>query len=102
MSDGTITQIEKTAQFEALLMPVLDAAFRLARSLTRDSSDAEDLVQDAAIRAFCAFDSFSEGTNFKAWFSKILVNRFLNEKRSRERRPATVEIEAVPEQFLYC
>lgn len=96
-----VTGTEKSAQFEALLMPVLDAAYRLARSMTHNASDAEDLVQEAAVRAFVAFDSFQAGTNFKAWFLRIMVNRFLNDRRSQERRPSTVEIESVPEQHLF-
>lgn len=92
---------EDTTQFETLLLPVLDAAYRLARSLTRDQTDAEDLVQDACVKAFCAFNSFSKGSNFKAWFLKILVNTFLNDKRKQERRPATTELNEVSDEYLY-
>jgi RNA polymerase sigma-70 factor (ECF subfamily) len=88
-------------QFETLLAPALDAAYRLARSLTHNAADAEDLVQDAAVKAFRGFDSFQAGSNFKAWYLRILVNCFLNDKRRAQRTFETTELDGVPEQYLY-
>jgi RNA polymerase sigma-70 factor (ECF subfamily) len=79
--------------FEALLMPLLDAAFGLALHLTRNRADAEDLLQDGVVNALRAYDRFEPGTNFKAWFYRILTNRFhdLYRKRRPERNDCSLE-----------
>ncbi len=59
--------------FEAVVLPHLDAAYRLARWLTRNEHDAEDVVQDASLRAFRYFRTFTGG-NGRAWFLKIVRN----------------------------
>ena len=87
--------------FEAELAPVLDRAFAVAFRLAGNRDDAQDLVQDASIQAFRAFDSFQPGTNFRAWFTRILVNRFLNVKRAQGRRPQTVSIDEAEDFFLF-
>lgn len=75
-------------EFEALLGPHLDALYAAALRLTRHEKDAEDLVQDAVLRAFRFFEKFERGTNFKAWLFKILTNTFINgwRKGSKERQ----------------
>ena len=87
--------------FEAELQPILDKSYAVAYRLTGNRDDAQDLVQDAAIQAFRAFDSYQSGTNFKAWFTRILVNRFLNLRRAAQRRPQTVSIDEAEDFFLY-
>lgn len=87
--------------FEAELQPVLDKAYAVAYRLAGNRDDAQDLVQDAAIQAFRAFGSYQRGTNFKAWFTRILVNRFLNVKRAEQRRPQTVSIDEAEDFFLF-
>ncbi len=64
------------ARFEAAVLPHLDAAYTLARYLTRDDHDAEDVVQDACVRALKYFDSFrgEEGTSARAWLLAIVRN----------------------------
>jgi RNA polymerase sigma-70 factor (ECF subfamily) len=57
--------------FDAVVLPHLDAAYRLARWLMRDEHDAEDVVQEAALRAFRSFGTFTGG-NGKAWFLTIV------------------------------
>lgn len=89
-------------EFEALLEPLLRSAFSLALSLTRQREDAEDLVQGAALRAFAAFGRFERGTNFRAWFFRILTNDFLHQRRDASRRPQTTGLEEVPEWSLYA
>jgi RNA polymerase sigma-70 factor (ECF subfamily) len=54
--------------------------------MTRNAADAEDVVQEAAMRAYRAFDSFERGTNFKAWFYKILTNCCYARHRTMKRR----------------
>jgi RNA polymerase sigma-70 factor, ECF subfamily len=57
--------------FEEVVLPHLDAAYRLARSLTESGEDAQDIVQEAALRAFRYFRTFSGG-NGRAWFLRIV------------------------------
>src|SRR5688572_20152072 len=83
-----------TQRFESCLAPILTSVYGTALHLTRHRDDAEDLVQEAALQAFRAFDRFQEGTNFKAWFFRILTNLFINAYRKRQRTP---EIETLSE-----
>ncbi len=53
----------------------------IARSLTRDATAAEDLAQDTLVKALTAWESYTPGTNMKAWTSMILRNQFYSEKR---------------------
>lgn len=64
-------------RFELLAMPHLDAAFNLARWLTDDTTDAEDVVQDAYLRAFRYFDAY-RGGDFRVWLLGIVRNCFIN------------------------
>lgn len=67
------TLSKKRMRFEALALPHLDAAFNLARWLARDSQDASDIVQEAFLRAFDAFDGL-RGDNAKPWLLAIVRN----------------------------
>jgi RNA polymerase sigma-70 factor, ECF subfamily len=90
--------------FEAYLTPILDAAYGTALHMTRHRDDAEDLVQEAALQAFRAFGSFQPGTNFKAWFFRILTNLFINRYRQRQREPeidTLSELEDAPILYLF-
>jgi RNA polymerase sigma-70 factor, ECF subfamily len=69
---------KQTSEFEQLLEPCLDGMYVSALRLTRNSSDAEDLVQDASMRGYRFFKSFERGTNFRAWIFRILTNTFIN------------------------
>jgi len=69
--------------------------------LTRSRTDAEDLVQDAALLAFRAFDSFEPGTNFKAWFFRILTNAFYSRHRKEKHDRANISTEDLPPLYLY-
>ena len=81
-------------EFQALLEPVLDAAFGVALGYTGgEQAEAEDLVQDAALKAYRGFGSFQRGTNFKAWFFRILMNTAVSRFRKTKRRPVEVDID---------
>ena len=73
------------ARFEAAVLPHLDAAYTLARYLTRNAHDAEDVVQDACLRALKYFDSFrgEEGTSARAWLLAIVRNTAYTWRRRR-------------------
>jgi RNA polymerase sigma-70 factor, ECF subfamily len=62
-------------RFDQLVMPHLDAGYNLARWLTRDARDADDVVQEACVRALKYLDSLT-GTNARAWFMTIVRNAF--------------------------
>lgn len=69
--------------------------YRVALRLTGNEHAAEDLVQDAMLRAFRAWPSFTLGTNARAWLLTILRNLFISNYRRRQRRPDVVDIDAV-------
>ena len=63
------------ARFQAVVVPYLDAAYNLARWLTRDDADAQDIVQEAMLRALRYFDSF-HGSDARVWLLAIVRNTF--------------------------
>lgn len=71
----------------------LDAMYRVALRLTRDQTDADDLVQEAVLKAYRGFDGFTPGTNAKAWLLTIVRNTFINEYRRRSRQPPTLDLD---------
>jgi RNA polymerase sigma-70 factor (ECF subfamily) len=72
------------AQFEEILVPHIDAAFNLARHLTRDDHEAEDLVQDTYLRALKYFRSYN-GSNPRAWLLSIVRHTFYTRRRQQRR-----------------
>lgn len=58
-----------------------------ASRMTRNHSDAEDLVQETYARAFASFHQFRDGTNLRAWLNRILTNTFISSYRKRQREP---------------
>lgn len=81
--------------FESEALGYLDGLYATARRLTRDSSQAEDLVQDTYVKAFRFADRFEPGTNLKAWLFTILHNTFRNRRRDRSRDPVRADSEAL-------
>jgi RNA polymerase sigma-70 factor (ECF subfamily) len=90
------------ATFESLFTAVANSAFGVALRLSRNQPDAEDLIQEAALLAFRAFDSFIAGTNFRAWFLKILTNCYYSKRRREKSRPVTSDLDDTPDLFLYA
>jgi RNA polymerase sigma-70 factor (ECF subfamily) len=78
----------KRSEFERQALVHVDVLYGAAYRLTRNPRDAEDLVQDALLRAYKFWDSFQQDSNCKAWLLRIVTNTFINEyqrrKRSRE------------------
>jgi RNA polymerase sigma-70 factor, ECF subfamily len=89
------------ARFEEEALKHLDALYRTALRMTRNPSDAEDLVQDALVRAYRFYDRFQPGTNFRAWLFKILTNTYINTYRRKQGRPQESSLEDTEEFFLY-
>lgn len=82
-------------RFERELDPTLDGLYRTALRLCGDPTRAEDIVQDAALKAWRFFDTFEDGTNFKAWIHRVLYTAFVN--TTRDRTPRTAPLDQVPE-----
>lgn len=66
-------KLSNQERFEEIVLPHLDAAFNLARWLTGNDQDAEDMVQEAYLRAYKFFDSF-RGVDSRAWMLTIVRN----------------------------
>jgi RNA polymerase sigma-70 factor (ECF subfamily) len=75
-------------EFAELALPYLDSLYGAALRLTRSPADADDLVQDAFLKAYRFYDRFEPGTNLRAWLLRILTNTFINKYRrnTRERK----------------
>lgn len=76
---------DKRSGFDALVLPHLDAAYRFARWLSRSPADAEDVVQEAVLRAFRSFASF-RGSDAKSWLLAIVRNCHATAHRRQQRR----------------
>lgn len=87
--------------FTRLLEPCLDSAFGYAYKLTRNQDDAMDLVQEASVQAFKSIGTFEQGTNFKAWFMRILTNKFYKSRAREARRGTSVALDEAEDFFLY-
>lgn len=92
---------EKTAgraarrRFEAHLDPILDGLYRTALRMTGHATRAEDVVQEAVLKGWRFFDTFTEGTNFRAWMHRVLYTVFVN--TTREKTPRPRHLDSVPE-----
>src|SRR3954454_16911710 len=89
------------AEFAELAMPFMSALYSAALRMTRNPSDAEDLVQETYLRAYGGFGGFKEGTNLKAWLYKILTNTRINSYRAKKRRPDEVARDDTEPFFLF-
>ena len=89
------------ATFSDQAMPFMDSLYGAALRLTRNPSDAEDLVQETYLKAYRGFGGFQEGTNLRAWLYRILTNTFINTYRSKKRRPEETELDEVEDLYLY-
>jgi RNA polymerase sigma-70 factor (ECF subfamily) len=73
-----------TSKFESAILDHLDAGYNLARWLMRNEADAEDVVQEASMKAFRAFDTF-HGGDFRTWFLAIVRNTSFTKLRRNRR-----------------
>ncbi|MDQ1679861.1 MAG: polymerase sigma-70 factor, subfamily [Frankiaceae bacterium] len=94
------TPEQRSARFERDALPFLDQLYAAALRMTRKPADAEDLVQEAFVKAFAAFHQFQEGTNLKAWLYRILTNTFINNYRKAQRQPQQSPTEQIEDWQL--
>jgi RNA polymerase sigma-70 factor, ECF subfamily len=86
MSPLDLTPDRQTA-FEHDVVPFMGQLYPAALRMTKNPSDAEDLVQETIAKAYAAFSQFRPGTNLRAWLHKILANAFINGYRKQRREP---------------
>ena len=87
-------------RFEEEALDLSDQVYRVARGLVGSREEAEDLVQETYMRAFRSWDSFTPGTNLRAWLLRILTNLNIDRGRRQQRRPETQPLEE-GDYFLY-
>jgi len=96
-NDKTICAVEADAapaeRFQRDAIPLIDQLFSGALRLTRDRTNAEDLLQETMLRAYIGFRSFRAYSNLKAWLYRILHNTWINAYRKQQRRPTQVLID---------
>lgn len=86
--------LSRDQRFEAEALPHLKALYGTAYRMTRNSHDAEDLVQETFLRAYRAFDGYTPGTNIRAWLHTILYRVRTDAFRRAGRSPQTVELDS--------
>jgi len=86
---------QRTEEFEGLARRYERELYATALYFTGNPADAEDLAQEALVRAFASFHQFRQGTNFKAWLWRILTNTYINQYRKQSRAPATMPLDDV-------
>jgi RNA polymerase sigma-70 factor (ECF subfamily) len=101
MADSKSEGLAKRRAFEAEALPHMDALYRTALRMTKNQSDAEDLVQEAMVKAYRFWDKFEPGSNCRAWLFKIMTNIFINNYRSKSRTPVSVNVDDIDDNFLY-
>lgn len=89
-------------EFEKEILPYTGEFFKQAMLLTRDTDDAADLVQDALLRAFDAWDSFEPGTSGRRWLHRILRNSFYSKCRRKRREKQWLADKTCVGQSLHC
>ncbi len=93
---------ERERRFEQEALPLLDQLYGGALRMTRNPTDAEDLVQETFVKAFQAFDRFKQGTNLKAWLYRIMTNTYINHYRKAQRAPSQTSTENITDHQIYA
>lgn len=101
MSEPKANLNDKRRSFDAAALPHMDALFRTALRMTKNTNDAEDLVQETYVKAYRFWEKFEPGSNARAWLFKIMTNVFINEYRSKSRTPIAVNVDDLDDNFLY-
>lgn len=99
--DRPVHSLAVRERLEQEALSHIDALYRTALRMTRNKADAEDLVQEAYLRAFRALDQYKDGTNLRAWLFRIMTNAYINDYRKRSRRPVNSSLDDIEEFYLY-
>jgi RNA polymerase sigma-70 factor (ECF subfamily) len=100
IGSGLVSE-QSTDRFERDALPFLDQLYGGALRMTRNPADAEDLVQETFLKAYAAFDSFTEGTNLRAWLFRIMTNTYINQYRKKQRQPFQTGTDDLSDGDLY-
>jgi RNA polymerase sigma-70 factor (ECF subfamily) len=87
-------------QFEEEALALADQVYRVARGVSRSKEEAEDLMQETYARAFRSWQSYTPGTNLRAWLLRILTNLNIDRGRRAQRAPDSQPLEET-DYFLY-
>lgn len=98
---GKVPVVADQATFERDAMEHLPGLFQAALRMTRNRADADDLVQEAYLRAYRGYGGFTEGTNLRAWLYRILTNAYINEYRKAQRRPDETDLDDFEDFLLF-
>jgi RNA polymerase sigma-70 factor, ECF subfamily len=93
-------EAELSARFAHDALPLRDVMYRHALRMSRNHADAEDLVQEAMMKAYTGFHSFRPDTNLRAWLLRILINSYISDYRKKRRQPLQYSTEDLTEQRL--
>jgi RNA polymerase sigma-70 factor (ECF subfamily) len=94
------TEARDRVRFEEEALQLADQVYRVARRLVRSKEEAEDLMQETYARAFRSWQSYTPGTNLRAWLLRILTNLNIDRGRRQQRAPDTTHLEE-SDYFLY-
>ena len=107
MSETSSDQARRIAEgarnrvrFEEDALALADQVYRVARGVSRSKEEAEDLMQETYARAFRSWQSFTPGTNLRAWLLRILTNLNIDRGRRAQRTPDSQPLEE-GDYFLY-
>ncbi len=78
---------DRNQRFEQEVVPFMGQLYPAALRMTRNPSDAEDLLQETLAKAYVGYHQFQPGTNLRAWLHRILANTFINGYRKKRREP---------------
>ena len=102
---GLQTRAADRGEFETAISPLLEAGFRLAVSLSPDRAEAEDVLQEATLRAWRGWGQLRERSSLRAWYLRIVANQCRTARRRRwasvlrmERPPTGISM-ADPEEL---
>jgi len=98
--EGVVVLAEQ-ASFESDVEEFLPQLYSAALRMTRNPADAEDVLQEAMLKAFRGYHTFKAGTNLKAWLYRILTNTYINKYRQKARRPSEVELGELEDLYLF-
>lgn len=98
---GSVLGTEEVRRFESEALPLIDVIYGGALRLTRNVSDAQDLVQETYLRAYRSWRSFESGTNLKAWLYRIMTNLYISAYRKKRNEPVVISADAGEDFDLY-
>lgn len=100
-TESATDQEIKREDFEREAIPHLDLLYRYGLRLTGDSHQAEDLVQNAMLKAYRSWHQYQMGTNVRAWLVTILRNCFINEYRKSSRAGVHIDVNAIEQTAVF-